>query len=109
MNRDPVAETAARGQRAQLTAEFITPILDETRQGYLSRIADIAATELNPKRRTEKITALSIALKVLKNLDNGLYAAIEAGRVAEKSLLRADQIEQMGREQRRIFDIVPTR
>jgi hypothetical protein len=60
-----------RGQRAALCGEFITPILDETRNGYLSRIAEIAATELNPKVRTEKITALSIALKVLGNLTNG--------------------------------------
>ena len=102
-------ETAARGQRAALCDEFIGPILNDTREGYLSRIAEIAATELNPKVRTEKITALSIALKVLNNLSNGLSSAIEAGRVAEKSLLRAEEVESMGREQRRIFDIVPLR
>ena len=109
MERNPTAETAARGQRAQLTAEFVRPILDETRDGYMRRMAEIAATELNPRRRTEKITALSIALKVLQNLDNGLNAAIEAGRVAEKSILRSDEIEKMGAEQRRIFDLVPLR
>jgi hypothetical protein len=103
------AQTAARGQRAALCGEFITPILDETRNGYLSRIADIAATELNPKARTEKITALSIALKVLNNLTNGLDAAIEAGRVAERSLIKSDEIERLGKEPRRIFDIVPRR
>src|SRR4051812_38652648 len=91
-------EAAARGQRAALCGEFITPILEETRQGYLSRIAEIAATELNPKSRAEKITALSIALKVLKNLTNGLESAIEAGRVAERSLIKSDEIERMGAE-----------
>jgi cell division protein FtsL len=45
------AQAAARGQRAALCGEFITPILEETRNGYLSRIAEIAATELNPKVR----------------------------------------------------------
>lgn len=109
MNRDPAAETAARGQRASLCDEFIRPILDETKQGYLDRIAEIASSELNPKARTEKITALSIALKVLKNIDNGLYAAIEAGRVAERNMIRSDEVERMGAERRRLFDIVPTR
>ena len=106
---DPTAQAAARGQRAALCNEFIRPILDETKQGYLTRIAEIAATELNPKVRAEKITALSIAMKVLGNLTNGLDSAIEAGRVAEKSLIRSDEIERMGREQRRIFDLVPLR
>lgn len=103
------AQTAARGQRAQLCDEFIRPILDETRDGYLSRIAEIAATELDPKVRTQKITSLSIALKVLKNMDNGLSAAIEAGRVAEKNLIRSDEIERLGSERRRLLDIVPLR
>lgn len=102
-------EAAARGQRASLCNEFIGPILEETRAGYMERMAEIAASELNPKVRAEKITALSIALKVLKNIDNGLNAAIEAGRLAEKNLIRSDEIERMGMERRRIFDIVPTR
>lgn len=103
------AQTAARGQRAALCGEFITPMLDETRNGYLSRIAEIAATELNPKARTEKITALSIALKVLNNLSNGLQSAIDAGELAEKNLIRSDEIERLGKERRRILDLVPLR
>jgi hypothetical protein len=50
-----------------------------------ARIAEIAATELNPKVRTEKITALSIALKVLGNLTNGCNSAIEAGELAQRN------------------------
>lgn len=103
------AQIAARGQRASLCAEFIAPILDETRQGYLARIAEIAATELNPTKRAEKITALSIALKVLANVTNGLQSAIDAGELAEKNLIRSDAIERMGSERRRLFDIVPPR
>jgi hypothetical protein len=109
VNADPVSGTAARGQRAQLCNEFIRPILDETKAAYLARIADIAATELSPKVRAEKITALSIALKVVANLTNGLDAAIEAGRVAEKSLIRAGEVERMGHESRRLLDMVPLR
>lgn len=109
MDRDPNHETAARGQRAALCNEFIRPILDECRDGYLSRMAEIASTELNAKVRAEKITALSIAMKVLRNLTNGLDAAIEAGRVAEKSIIRSDEVERMGEERRRLFDIVGRR
>ena len=109
MNRDPVAETAARGQRAQLTAEFLTPILDEMRETYLARMADIAVKELNPKVRAEKITALSIALKIRDNVANGLNSAIEAGRMAERSVLNAQNIERMGKHDRRLFDIVGQR
>lgn len=103
------AQAAARGQRAALCGEFITPILDETRNGYLSRIAEIAATELNPKVRTEKITALSIALKVLNNLTNGLQSAIDAGELAQRNIIRSEDVERLGKDQRRIFDLVPIR
>lgn len=109
MDRDHTAETAARGQRAQLCGEFLWPLIDEISRSYQDRIYDIATTELNPKVRSEKITALSVALKVLKNVSNGLAAAIEAGRVAEKSLIKSDEIERMGTERRRLLDIVPLR
>lgn len=107
MDRDPVAEAAARGQRAELCNEFIGPILAEIKSGYLGRIAEVATTELSPKARSEKITALSIAMKVLANVENGLNAAIEAGNVAQQSIIKADRIERMGREERRLMDIVP--
>lgn len=102
-------ETAAKGQRAELCNEFIGPILSDTRQGYLDRIAEIAATELNPRKRTEKITALSIALKVLSNISNGLDAVIQAGEIADNQLAKAKDIEALGREPRRLLDIVGSR
>lgn len=101
------ADLRARGQRAQLCDEFIGPILADTKQGYLTRMADLAVSELNPTKRAEKITALAVALKVLSNLENGLNNAIEAGRIAERNLIQAEEIERLGRTQRRIFDIVP--
>jgi hypothetical protein len=102
-------ETAARGQRAAQAWEVVGPILEQTRAEYVQRMADIAATELNPKARCEKVTALAVALKVTANVTNGLKAAIEAGRVAERNLISADEVARMGREQRRIFDLVPSR
>lgn len=102
-------EVAARGQRAALCNEFIGPMLAETRGAYLERIAEIAATDLDPKSRADKITALSVALRVLKSLEAGINSAMEAGRVAEGRLVRADEIERMSRDRRRIFDLVPTK
>jgi len=107
MDRDPVAEAASRGQRAQLCDEFIGPILKDIREGYTSRIVEIAATELNKRAREEKITALAIAMKVLANVENGLSHAIEAGKVAQQSLLKADRIERMGAGERKLLDMIP--
>lgn len=107
MEHDPVQEAAARGQRASLCNEFIGPILKDIREGYTARMVEIAATELDPNKRRDKITALAIAMKVLANVENGLNGAIEAGRVAQQSLLKADKIERMGAHERRLMDIVP--
>src|ERR1044072_3403112 len=107
MDRDPAAETAARGQRAALCAEFVTPFLNEMREDYLGKIVSIAAAELDPKKRTDAITKLSIALKVRDHIANGLSAAIEAGKVAERSLLKSDEIERLSVDRRRLLDIVP--
>lgn len=107
MDSDPVSETAARGQRAQLCDEFIGPMLKDIRESYMERMAEIAATELSPRARSEKITALAVGLKVLRNIEGGLNAVIEAGKVAQNSILKADQIERMGKEDRRIFDMIP--
>jgi len=101
--------TAARGQRAALCEEFIGPILKETRDGYLARIAEIAATELDSKVRADKIAALAIALKVLGNVTNGLNSAIEAGRLAERNVMQAHEIERMSPSRRHLFGLVPTR
>jgi hypothetical protein len=109
MDRDPNHETAARGQRAALCNEFIRPILDHMRDGYLSRMAEIASTELNANGTGGEITALAIALKIRDYIANGLDADIEAGRVAEKSIIRSDEVERMGEERRRLFDIVGRR
>lgn len=107
MDRDPLAETAARGQRAELCDEFIGPMLREIRTSYMERMAEIASTELNPRKRSEKITALSIGLKVLGNIENGLKSAIQDGNVAQASILKAREIEKMGVHERRILDMIP--
>ena len=100
-------EQAARGQRAAQAAEFIGPILADVRGSYMDRIVEIAATELDPKSRTEKLTALSIALRILDNVDAGLTAVMRDGEMAEKNIIKVENVERMGVHKRRIFDIAP--
>ena len=102
-------EASARGQRAQQASEFIGPILDDIRASYMVRIADIAVKELNPAKRTEAITALSIALRILNNVDTGLAAIIRDGQMAENNILKVETVEKMGAHKRRLFDIAPQR
>lgn len=99
----------ARGFRAnQYNEEFLKPIIAESRDAYTARMIEVATTELNPRKRAEKLTALSVALKVLANIECGITAIVEDGRMADKALLRNEEIEKMGREQRRLLDIAPS-
>lgn len=102
------AERKARGERAATYRdEFLAPIIEENRSAYQARIIEIATTELNPRKRSEKLTALSVAIKVLGNIENGLNAIVQDGDMAAKNLLRTDVIEKMGRGERRLLEIAP--
>lgn len=103
-------ERKARGQRAaQYNDEFLRPILAENRAAYQQRIVEVATTELGPKTRAEKLTALSIAIKVLNNLESGIVAIIEDGKLADRELLSSERVENMSRADRRLLDIAPWR
>lgn len=101
-------ERLARARRAQMALdEFITPLLTETRDVYAARIVEIAATELNKEARTDKITALSTAIRVLEELEKGIQAHLLDGKVADKERLRVAKLEQMTPARRRIFSMTP--
>jgi hypothetical protein len=102
-------ERIARAQRAERALEeFITPILTECRETYTARIIELAATELNPNKRRDKITALATAVRVLDAIENGIQAVILDGQMATKDKLRAEKIERMTPPERRIFNLIPT-
>lgn len=102
------AERKARGERAQTYRdEFLGPILAEQRDAYTKRIVEIAATELDPKVRSEKLTALSIATRILGNIELGLDAIVNDGKLANRELLKAESVERMGKDQRRLLAIGP--
>jgi len=101
------AEAVARGQRAEQAKEFIGPILDDIRGAYADRIVEIASRELDPKTRTDKLTALSTALRILENLSDGLEAIVRDGMVAESNLIKVENIERMTPGRRKLLGIVP--
>jgi hypothetical protein len=63
--------------------------------------------ELSRDKRADKITALSNALKILGQLENGMKAAILDGDLAQQEKLKAEKIEQMTAPQRRLLGIAP--
>ena len=102
------AQKIERGRRAQSALdEFITPIITECRNTYGERIVDIAANELNRDRRTDKITALSTALRILDQVERGLQSAINDGEIAHRNKLRASDMEKLSPANRRFLDMVP--
>lgn len=102
------AELIARGQRADTCYnEFVGPALKETRAQYAARIADIAVTELDPKKRAEKITTLSTAMRILDNIDTAIRVLVENGKIAEAAQLRVDDIDRMTAPKKRLFEFIP--
>lgn len=101
-------ERIARAQRAQQALdEFIAPILTETRDVYAARLVEVAATELSRDRRADKITALSLAIRILEALEDGIKAVLLDGEMAKKEKLRTEKVETMSRPQRRLLDMIP--
>ena len=97
--------TATRAQRAWY--EFFAPMIERMRAEYRDRMIDIASAELARDSRSDKLTALSHALKILANLENGMLATIRDGEVARNELLRAEKIEGMTAPRRRLLGIAP--
>ena len=101
-------ERVARAERAKIYRdEFLAPIIIDLKASYQGRIVEIATTELNERKRTEQITALSFALKLVDNISTHLDAAVADGKVAENSILKAERLEKMSPHQRRLLGIVP--
>lgn len=102
-------EIAAKGQRAEAYRnEFLGPALDGMRAEYLNRMGVVATNELDPKVRADKITALSTALRILDNVQAGIDTAIRDGEMAQKNLMRAEEVERMGPTKRKLFAMAPS-
>lgn len=102
------AERIARAQRAKAAwDEFCGPMIEGMVSEYSARMVEVANTELNPKKRADKITALANAIRIAENLKGGMREAIVDGEIAARDRLRADKVEQMSAAQRRLFGIAP--
>src|SRR5512139_2663770 len=101
------AERIAKAERAtRAYDEFFAPELAMIRDTYKDRLVEIASTELSRDSRTDKITALSTAIRILDELENGIKAVMMDGDVARQERLRAEKIEQMTPSQKRLFGLV---
>lgn len=102
------SDRIARAQRADAAyREFFEPMIDALKNEYGDRIVAVATTELSRNKRSDKLTALSIAHKILTTLDEGMKATITDGELALRDKLRAEKIERMSPPQRKLFSIAP--
>jgi hypothetical protein len=95
-------------RRAELAwEEFFAPMIAELKAAYTERLAEVANTELNPRKRSDKVTALANALKIVGTLESGMLETIRDGELAKQEQLRAEKIEQMAPSARRLLNIAP--
>lgn len=100
------AERIAKAHRAKAAyEEFFEPMIDRLKNEYGDRIVEVATTELSRDRRTDKLTALSIAHKILATLDEGMKATMADGELAHRNRIRAEKIENMTAPARRLLQI----
>lgn len=102
------AERINRATRAQAAwEEFMAPMIAELKAEYTQRLVDVASQELSRDKRSDKITALSNALKIVGNLETGMQAIIKDGEMAHRELVRSDNIERLTAPQRRLLNAIP--
>lgn len=80
-------------------------MISALRTEYTDRLTEVASTELHPGQRSDKITTLSVALKVLGTLEAGMLEAIRDGDVAKANKLRADSIADLSDARQRLLKI----
>jgi hypothetical protein len=95
--------SADRAQRAW--DEFFEPMIEAMLGEYQARMVEVANTELNPRKRADKITALSNAIRIAQNLKGGMLETIRDGELAQAEQLRVEKIEKMTAPKRRLLNI----
>jgi hypothetical protein len=102
------AQRVARGHRArQCLDEFVTPEFSYARQVYLARMADVAATELHPQLRADKLTTLSLAVRVLDEVERSISGVMHEGEHVRAEMIRAEKLESLTDAQQRLLRIAP--
>lgn len=92
-------ERRARSHRANsLMDEFLSPIVEELHAEYLSAVTQLAANE---PWAVEKITKLSVALRVVSKVEQQIRAIVQDGEHAAGRISRAQEIAKMPAARRR--------
>jgi hypothetical protein len=101
-------ERIEHARRAELAwDEFFAPMIEAMLGEYQARMVEVANTELNPRKRADKITALSNAIRIAQNLRDGMRETIRDGELARQDMTRAEKIENMAPSARRLLNIAP--
>ena len=96
----------ARAHRAQsFLDEFLTPMFDRIEAEYTARVIEVANTELHPGQRSDKITTLAYALKIVRTLKSGMAEEVRDGELARNAKLKSEHIEKMTDAQQRLLRI----
>lgn len=103
----PEQRIARAGNAQRAWDEFVAPVVTEMRETYAARIVEIAAAELSRDKRSDKITALSNAVRILGQIEAGMKEAIRDGDVARVEKLRTGKIEALTEPKRRLLGIAP--
>ena len=99
-------ERLARGHRAKAAwDEFLEPMFADIEAEYRDRIAEVATSELHPGIRSDKISTLSVALKVMRTLKDGMAEYIRDGELAQREKLRAEKIADLSDARQRLLKI----
>lgn len=103
-----MSERIARAHRAKAALdEFFAPVLNAIRDDYLDRIQAVATQELSREARTDKLTALSTALKIVEGFNANMAAIIRDGDVARAELERMERNNNLTGPKKRLLDIGP--
>ena len=99
-------ERKARGQRAQtFMTEFLKPAIEDIQATYTARLIEVSTTEHNKDVRAGKQHSISVAIKVLQQMDSLVRGHILDGGIAEKELRKATVKTEMTDARRRLLDI----
>jgi hypothetical protein len=99
-------QRVARGTRAQRAIEeFVGPEFAHAREIYSARLAEVAATELHPTIRQEKITTLALAIRVLNEVESAITTVMRDGEHMRSLMISAEALENLSDARQRLIRI----
>lgn len=98
------AERIARAERAKAALdEFLAPAMEHVMTDYNRRIIEIAA---ETPWKTEPISKLAQAFKIVRTVEAHLQALVMDGELARQDMSYAAQIERIPVEKRKVLGLL---